>query len=74
MTDTDGLTVYRVTQLEQAVETMAHAADAQAAFNTRVESFMASAKTWGKVGLLVYGAGQSLMIGVILYGVQRIGG
>jgi hypothetical protein len=74
MTETDGLTVYRVTQLEQAVETMAHAAGAQAEFNTRVESFMASAKTWGKVGLLVYGAGQSLMVGVILYGVQRIGG
>lgn len=70
----DQLTTYRLTQLEKAVETMARAASKQADFNTRVESFMASAKTWGRVGLIVYGTGQSLMVGVILYGVQRMGG
>jgi len=68
------LTTYRLTQLEKAVETMARAAGMQDEFNTRVESFMSSAKTWGRVGLLVYGTGQSLMVGVILYGVQRLGG
>jgi len=68
------LTTYRLTQLEKAVETMARAAGKQAEFNTRVESFMSSAKTWGRVGLLVYGTGQTLMVGVILYGVQRIAG
>lgn len=70
----DRLVTYRLTQLEKAVETMAVAAGKQTEFNTRVESFMASAKTWGKVGLLVYGTGQSLMVGVILYGVNRLGG
>lgn len=70
----DGLTIYRVTQLEEAVATMAVAAGKQAEFNTRVEAFMASAKTWGRVGLIVYGTGQSLLVGVILYGVNRVGG
>lgn len=68
------LTEYRLEQLERAVETMAQAAGKQAEFNTRVEAFMASARTWGTVGLIVYGAGQSILVGVILYGVQHIGG
>lgn len=70
----DELTKYRIEQLERAVETMAAAALKQAEFNTRVESFMASVRVWGRVGLIVYGTGQSLIVGVILYGVQRIGG
>lgn len=70
----DELTEYRIERLEKAVETMALAAGKQAEFNTRVESFMASARTWGSVGLIVYGAGQSILVGVILYGVQHLGG
>lgn len=70
----DELTEYRIEQLERAVETMAKAAGKQAEFNTRVEAFMASVRAWGRVGLIVYGTGQSVMVGVILYGVQRIGG
>lgn len=68
------LSTYRLTQLEKAVETMARSAGKQAEFNTRIESFMSSAKTWGRVGLLVYGTGQTLVVGVVLYGVQRIAG
>lgn len=68
------LTEYRIEQLERAVETMAQAAGKQAEFNTRVEAFMASARAWGRMGLVVYGTGQSILVGVILYGVQRLGG
>jgi uncharacterized protein YjfI (DUF2170 family) len=68
------LLAYRVDQLERAVETMADAAERQGAFNGRVESFMVSVRTWGRVGLLVYGTGQSLVVGVLLYGVQKLGG
>lgn len=74
MSDARDLTDYRIEQLERAVETMALAADKQSEFNTRVESFMASVRAWGRVGLLVYGTGQCLVVGVLLYGVQRIGG
>lgn len=74
MSEADQLTVYRVTQLEAAVETMARAASKQADFNIEVETFMASARTWGKIGMVAYGTGQSLLVGVILYGVHRIGG
>lgn len=69
-----GLTEYRIEQLERAVETMAQAANKQAEFNMRVESFMASVRAWGRVGLIVYGTGQSILVGVLLYGVDRIGG
>lgn len=68
------LTEYRIEQLERAVDTMAQAANKQAEFNMRVESFMTSARVWGRVGLIVYGTGQSILVGVILYGVQHIGG
>ena len=69
-----GLTEYRIEQLERAVETMAQAANKQAEFNMRVESFMSSVRVWGRVGLIVYGTGQSILVGVLLYGVDRIGG
>jgi len=69
-----GLTEYRIEQLERAVETMAQAANKQAEFNMRVESFMSSVRAWGRVGLIVYGTGQSILVGVLLYGVDRIGG
>lgn len=64
---------YRLRVVEDATTTLAKAAERQSAFNLRVELFMEAAKTWGKVGLIVLGAGQTLLVGVLLYGIQKLG-
>jgi hypothetical protein len=45
---------------------MANAARNQADFNLRVERFMESARAWGRVGMILYGTGQALLVGAIL--------
>ena len=66
MTERSDNISYRVNQLEEAVETMAHAAEKQTEFNTRVEIFMARVQTWGYVSLLVYGTGQAALVAAVL--------
>lgn len=56
---------WRVTQLEQAVTTMARAANQQQDFNVRVERFMVAARVWGMVALLLYGLGQAALVTVL---------
>jgi len=63
--DAPGHVRWRVDQLEKVVETMAVAAASQQEFNLRVERFMASAKTWGIVALMLYGLGQAALVVVI---------
>lgn len=63
----EDVTNLRLDRLEESVKVLAHAATEQVAFN-------ASVKTWGKIGLLLYGAGQSVLVGALLYGVQRLAG
>ncbi len=58
------LTLYRLDQVENAVATMATAAKAQTDFNSRVEAFMEAVKTWGRIGMILYGTTQA--IGLIL--------
>lgn len=66
MSDNRDNIAYRVNQLEDAVETMAHAAERQTEFNTRVEVFMAKVQTWGYVAIVVYGTGQAALIAATL--------
>jgi hypothetical protein len=53
---------HRISELEDAVKTMAVAAKEQQTFNTEVTKFMTSVSTWGKAALLVYGITQSILI------------
>jgi hypothetical protein len=61
----DALTEHRLHSLEEAVQELASAATAQIEFNTAV-------RTWGKVGLMVYAFGQSILVGVIIWGFQQV--
>jgi hypothetical protein len=63
----DDVTSLRLANLERAVNALAAAAEEQVAFN-------ASVRAWGRAGLLLYGTGQAVLVGVLLYGVQSIGG
>jgi hypothetical protein len=62
----DPVVELRLTILERSTATLANAATEQVAFNSAV-------RTWGKVGLLLYGLGQGVLIGVILYGIEKAG-
>lgn len=62
---TNELTEHRLHDLEEAVKELAAAATAQIEFNTAV-------RTWGKVGLMVYAFGQSVLVGVIVWGFQQV--
>jgi hypothetical protein len=64
---------WRLGQLEEAVRVMAQAADAQQDFNMRVERFMERVATWGRVALIAYLGVQGLVVGVILFGIPRLG-
>jgi hypothetical protein len=75
MSDGDhDLTLYRIDQLEKAVATMAHAAHAQIEFNTTVEKFMASVRTWGAVAMIVYSTAQAVGLVMLAYGINQTGG
>jgi hypothetical protein len=52
----------RLSGIENAVQTLADAAEQQERFNERVVEFMAAMKAWGVIALLLYGTGQALMI------------
>ena len=64
----DELTIWRLDHerrlagIENAVKTLADAAEQQEAFNERVIEFMAAMKVWGVVALILYGTGQALLI------------
>lgn len=66
--DSPEVIAWRVGELEQAVKTMASAAARQQEFNIRVERFMSSARTWGKVALLLNGIGQAALVAVLARG------
>lgn len=52
----------RMSRAEQAISTLADAAERQQEFNDTMIRFMASARTLGFVALLVYTLGQALLI------------
>lgn len=52
----------RMSRAEQAISTLADAAERQQEFNESMVRFMASARMLGFVGLLVYALGQALLI------------
>lgn len=52
----------RMSKAEEAIDTLAAAAEKQQEFNEQVVKFMASARTLGFLGLLVYSLGQALLI------------
>ena len=52
----------RLSGIENAVKTLADAAEQQERFNDRVIEFMAAMRVWGVIALLLYGTGQALLI------------
>lgn len=52
----------RLSGIENAVKTLADAAEQQERFNDRVIEFMAAMRAWGILALLLYGTGQALLI------------
>lgn len=56
----------RVSKIEEAVDRLSIAAEHQIEFNKKVLAFMSSAMTWGKAGILVYGLGQAIVVGIIV--------
>lgn len=66
------LTLYRLDQVENAVATVARAAEAQSDFNTRVERFMEAVKTWGRIGLLLYGTTQAVGLVLLAYAISHL--
>lgn len=52
----------RMSKAEEAIDTLAVAAEKQQEFNETMIRFMASARMLGFVGLLVYTLGQALLI------------
>jgi len=68
----DDLTLYRLEQLDKAVETMAHAAAEQQEFNTTVERFMERITTWGRVLFYVYTISQGIALIMIAYALAHV--
>lgn len=52
----------RLGRAEEAIATLARAADRQQDFNQQVVGFMSSVRTWGTVALMIYAVGQALLI------------
>jgi hypothetical protein len=61
------LVQYQIDVLTSAIRELRTANERQGEFNHEVVEFMASAATWGRAGLMMWGVGQAVLVAALVY-------